>query len=249
MERRGILILAAGLGLAPGLAPGAGAQTAALRGSATYLERMALPPGAVLEVALLDISRADAAAEAIATVRIPITGSVPVGFVLPYDPARILPRHRYALRATISLEGQTLFRTGGTQAVTLPGPDAPVELRLRRAAGGEAAPGLVGPDWVVAEIEGRPVPPQPAARLHFTAEGRVAGIAGCNRIAGGYRLAGQSITFDGLASTMMACLPPLGEQEERFKHALGAVRRWRPDPAGPLLLDAGNRVLIRLARP
>jgi putative lipoprotein len=247
MERRGILILAAGLGLASGLAPGAGAQAAALRGSATYLERMALPPGAVLEVALLDISRADAAAETIAEARIPITGSVPVGFVLPYDPARILPHHRYALRATIGLEGRTLFRTEGTKAVTLPGPDAPVELLLRRAS--EAAPGLVGPDWVVAEIEGRPVPAEPAARLHFTAEGRVAGTAGCNRILGGYRLAGESITFDGLASTMMACLAPLGEQEERFKHALGAVRRWRPDPAGPLLLDAGNRVLIRLAKP
>ncbi|WP_165838964.1 META domain-containing protein [Roseicella frigidaeris] len=243
MKRRGILGLAAGAGLAQS----ARAQTAAIRGSATYLERMALPPGAVLEVALLDISRADAPAETIATVRLPIAGQVPVGFVLPYDPARLLPRHRYGLRASIEVEGQPLFRTEGVREVSLPGSEAPVELRLHRAA--SAAPGLTGPDWVVAEIEGRAVPPQPPARLAFTPEGRVAGTAGCNRIAGGYRLAGESIALTGLASTMMACPPPLDAQEGRFLHALGAVRRWRREGEALLLLDAGNHVLVRLARP
>jgi len=40
-----------------------GSVEGAVRGTATYRERMALPPGAVLEATLEDVSRADAAAE------------------------------------------------------------------------------------------------------------------------------------------------------------------------------------------
>jgi uncharacterized lipoprotein YbaY len=112
MDRRSIITQVAGLA-ATGLvaASNVRADTATIRGSAAYRERMALPPGAVLAVALLDISRADAPAETLAEARIPIEGQVPVGFALPYDPARIQPSHRYAIRGAIEVEGRTAFRT------------------------------------------------------------------------------------------------------------------------------------------
>jgi putative lipoprotein len=44
-------------------AGGAGAAAASVRGSAFYRERIALPPGAVFEASLEDVSRADAPAE------------------------------------------------------------------------------------------------------------------------------------------------------------------------------------------
>jgi hypothetical protein len=42
-----------------------GSVEGAVKGTASYRERMALPPGAVLEATLEDVSRADAAAEVI----------------------------------------------------------------------------------------------------------------------------------------------------------------------------------------
>jgi uncharacterized lipoprotein YbaY len=41
-----------------------------VRGRATYLERMALPPGAVFEATLEDVSKADARSEVMGTARI-----------------------------------------------------------------------------------------------------------------------------------------------------------------------------------
>src|SRR6478672_5321917 len=107
MERRSVIMLAAGLA-AMGCAR---AEAPAIRGTATYRERMALPPGAVLAVALQDISRADAAAETLAEARIPIEGQVPIAFALPYDPARLRPGRRYAVRGVIEIDGKVAFRT------------------------------------------------------------------------------------------------------------------------------------------
>jgi heat shock protein HslJ len=50
----------------------------AVKGTATYRERMALPPGAVLEATLEDVSRADAAAEVIGQTRVEKPGNPPI---------------------------------------------------------------------------------------------------------------------------------------------------------------------------
>ena len=173
------------------------AEAPAIRGTATYRERMALPPGAVLAVALQDISRADAPAETLAEARIPIEGQVPVGFTLPYDPARILPHHSYAVRGTIELEGRVIFRPDTIHPVLTRGASETVELRLVRAAApvAEAAAPLVGPDWVAEDIGGRGVANRVRSTLTFGADGRVSGSGGCNRIAGSYTLAGEALAL------------------------------------------------------
>jgi putative lipoprotein len=248
MERRSVMMLAAGLAASAG---GAGAEAPAIRGTATYRERMALPPGAVLVVALQDISRADAPAETLAEARIPVAGQVPIGFALPYDPARIRPGHRYAVRGSIEVEGRVMFRTDTIHPVLTRGAGEDVALHLVRAAAptAEAAPPLVGPDWVVEDIGGRGVVDRVRSSLTFTADGKVAGSGGCNRIAGSYTLAGETIGFGQMISTMMACAPAVGEQEQRFLRALGQAKRWRITPEGwLLLLDAGGAPLARLAR-
>ncbi|MFC7476494.1 YbaY family lipoprotein [Dankookia sp. GCM10030260] len=242
MQRRSVISLAAGLAMAKG----ARARQAAIRGSAAYRERMALPPGAVLAVALQDISRADAPAETIAEARTVIEGQVPIAFALPYDPARIQPGHRYAVRATIEIEGKVAFRTEAIHPVLTGGADEAVELRLVRAA---EAPTLVGPEWVAEEIGGRGVVDRARTSLAFTADGKVSGSGGCNRIAGSVTVAGETIAFGQMISSMMACAPSIGEQEARFMRVLGQARRWRITPAGKLeLLDPAGVLLARLAR-
>jgi putative lipoprotein len=59
----------------------ASANTAQVTGTLTYRERIALPPGAVAEVWLLDTSLADAPSVEIAHQRIDDPGNPPIPFV------------------------------------------------------------------------------------------------------------------------------------------------------------------------
>jgi uncharacterized lipoprotein YbaY/heat shock protein HslJ len=76
------------------------------------------------------------------------------------------------------------------------------------------------------------------------AQHRVAGSGGCNRIAGGYTLAGDRLTFGRTAGTMMACVDGM-EQERAFLEALAAVARWRIVGQRLELIDSRGEVLMR----
>jgi putative lipoprotein len=84
-------------------------NTAQVTGTLTYRERIALPPGAVAEVWLLDTSLADAPAVEIAYQEIEEPGSPPISFVLEYDTSKIQERMQYSVRATIRHADQLLF--------------------------------------------------------------------------------------------------------------------------------------------
>ncbi len=84
-----------------------GVPTGVLTGTVTYLQRVALPPGSVIEVQLQDVSRADVAAEVIASQTITTAGeNVPIPFLLSYDPLQIDSLNEYALSVRIHVEGQ-----------------------------------------------------------------------------------------------------------------------------------------------
>ena len=80
------------------VAPGASAKVA---GAATYKERIAIPPNAVFEATLEDVSKADAKSEVLGRARIEAPGNPPIAFEIAYDPARIEARRRYVVRARI----------------------------------------------------------------------------------------------------------------------------------------------------
>lgn len=50
-------------------------------------------------------------------------------------------------------------------------------------------------------------------------------FSGCNRFRGGYEVSGDQPHFSEMASTMMACMEGM-EQEQRFLKALGEVIRF-----------------------
>lgn len=81
-------------------------------GNILYRERIALPDTAVVSVTLEDVSIADKAAEVIATDSF-ITGGkqVPFQFKLDYDASKIVPNHRYNVRAKIAVDGKLRFTT------------------------------------------------------------------------------------------------------------------------------------------
>jgi uncharacterized lipoprotein YbaY len=75
---------------------------AAVTGTVTYLQRVALPDDAVVEVKLLDVSLADAEAVTISEQTIVNPGQVPVAFELLYDPQDIDPRNTYSVQVRIT---------------------------------------------------------------------------------------------------------------------------------------------------
>jgi uncharacterized lipoprotein YbaY/uncharacterized lipoprotein NlpE involved in copper resistance len=119
------------------------AWSGTLQGTAAYRERIALPPDAVFEATLQDISRADAPATVIDRVRIEPAGQPPFRFELAYDDAAIKPGRRYAVRATVTHQGQLLFTTDRIYPV-LDGRNAPLDLLLVSAR--RTPPTAVKPD-------------------------------------------------------------------------------------------------------
>ncbi len=132
--RAGIVSIVA-LCLLAGIAA-AEAADGTVTGVATYRERIALPPGAVFEATLEDISRADAPADVVSTVRQEDVGNPPYRFELAFDPARIVPSRRYAVRARLTLEGRLVFTSDQVHPVLTNGNPATVEIVMKRVAGG-----------------------------------------------------------------------------------------------------------------
>src|SRR5204863_418738 len=95
--------------------------TMTVAGSATYRERIALPPNAVFEVTLEDVARADAPAEVIGRTRLDQPGQPPFHFSIQYDPARIVESHRYHLRARVTVAGDLMFTTDQSYPVLTQG--------------------------------------------------------------------------------------------------------------------------------
>ena len=120
---------------------GPSAPASAVTGTVTYLQRSALPPTAVIEVQLQDVSKMDAPAEVISTQTIEAQGKqVPFLYELKYAPARIDPAHRYSVRATIK-DGEKLLFTSTTSipVITNGAPTSNVEIIVDPVSSGGAA--------------------------------------------------------------------------------------------------------------
>lgn len=93
-------------------APADAAPTrAAITGTISYRERLALTDSAVVRVTLRDVSLQDVRAPLLAEQEITAPGQVPIRFELHYSPADIDERRSYAVRATIHDRGRLLFTT------------------------------------------------------------------------------------------------------------------------------------------
>lgn len=205
------------------------ASAQSITGTVAYRERMALPAGAVLEVTLADVSRADAPAELIATSRVPSPGAPPIPFALAYEPSRIVSNRQYVVRARIVVGDRLLFTTDTATPVITRGAPTKVSLMLRRGDVSQATPArqLVGTYWRATELAGKPVATTSAAleaHLVFESGGRVSGSDGCNRVTGTYELTGDRVTFGRMAGTMRACLKSPGT-EQPFRAALNGAAR------------------------
>ena len=250
------------LGLLLGAVAATGWAQGVVTGTATYRERIALPPDAVLEVALEELSGDGAAVRVLGTARVEPAGQVPIAFEIPYDPAKTDPGRIYSVHARISAGGELLFATDRLNSVITRGRGTHVSLMLRKASRRGAQPSapeappasaldapLVNTYWKLTELRGQPVVPAPNQReahivLRVGEQSRVGGSGGCNRLTGGYRIEGDAIAFDHLATTRMAC-PQGMDTEQAFLEALGEARTWKVGGERLELRDAAGAVIAR----
>jgi copper homeostasis protein (lipoprotein) len=112
-----------------------------LEGTATYRERIALPPDAVFAAVLQDVSRADAPATELGRATVDPAGQPPFRFAIAYDDAAVQPRRRYVVRATVRHQGRLLFTTDRAYPVLGGGADPPLSLLLVSAGAGRRPSG------------------------------------------------------------------------------------------------------------
>ena len=100
--------------------------------------------------------------------------------------------------------------------------------------------------WKLTQLDGAAVTMAPQqereVRITLTDDGKVHGFTGCNQVMGGYTLAGTALRFTQLASTRMACPPPLMQLESAVLAKLNSVTGYRFDGEFLVLLKDGAPV-------
>jgi putative lipoprotein len=209
-----------------------------------------LPPQAILDVQLLEVSRADAPGVLIGRSRGVPSGRSPFPVVITVLDGAIQPTSRTVLRATVRAGDRLLFTTTTVVPVQL-GRQAPVRLELEAVDGGP----LRGYPWLRAPAASVPAPVDaPRREQQFTLDPltqELSGSGDCNRFGGTYQLTGDRLRLLPLVQTQAACEPAVLADDQRFMVALGQVRRWRLDGQGriELLGDAGEPLLRMEQRP
>jgi heat shock protein HslJ len=228
------------------------ATPAAVRGTVTYRERMALPADATVEVWISDIGSGVVTMAILGETTVAANGrQVPLPFELTLDPTRVNADRPYGIRAVIRAGGQTLFETREPTPILTQGQPTTVALTLTRVpaeAPASAAPTLVGTAWRLEDLAGAGVVSGAEATLEFPETGRVAGRGSCNRFFGPVTITGPAITFGQLGSTMMACAEPVGAQEAKYFAALRGAERFEVDGTTLRLFSAGLAAPLRFTR-
>jgi heat shock protein HslJ len=80
----------------------------------------------------------------------------------------------------------------------------------------------------------------------FSADGSVAGIAGCNQYFAAYSRSGPSLSFSGVGSTKMFCTAPNGVmiQETRYLNAFASAKSYTIEKSQLTLLDVNGRGIL-----
>lgn len=215
----------------------------------SFRERIALPPGAQLDVQLVEAVNTGPRVGVIAAQRFAMT-RVPMTVSLGYDPQVVEGASRYSIFAAIrSPDGVQIFRAAKTLD-NLNGPDpSAVDIMLTMLPEPDMNAGvprrLAGVAWTVTEVFGAPWANDDPATLVIDAESNVSAFGGCNRFRGHVQPSGHGLTFaETMAGTMMACADEIEAQERRFLAALAQVSDYVRYGAGLVMMDIDGRAVL-----
>lgn len=219
-----------------------------IAGEATYHERIALPPDAVLSVELADVSLADAPATIIGQRKIVPAGQVPIKFEISFDPQAIKPGRTYALQARITVDDRLLFITDTRHQVDpLDGKPQTVVLKMAAPAAEPDAAALYGQSWLVEYIDGIGAIAEPRATFRISEAGKAGGKGPCNTYFATATVAGHRIAIGDIGSTRMACAQDVMVEEKALFDALTKAVSYRIDAGKLTIADKDGRDILRFS--
>ena len=113
----------------------AGPAVKTVEGTVTYLQRIALPPNATVQVSIVDVARADAPAPVLASQTFASAGKQPpFEFSIPVPADRLDSRAIYAVQVRIEADGRLLFISDQRHTVLRDDSPAKTEIVLRAVA-------------------------------------------------------------------------------------------------------------------
>jgi heat shock protein HslJ len=111
------------------------------------------------------------------------------------------------------------------------------------SAGGDSDDeGLADSSWVVTDMQGVELADGTAATVSFTAT-TLSANGGCNTATGGYTTSGDTIAVSPLASTLIACEPPISDMESAFFARLQAAETYETD-GDTLTIDGSDGPIV-----
>lgn len=257
LSRRPLLgALAAGLLLSACATSRTPAPSFTVTGTARFDGTVALPPHAVLDVSVADVSRADATATTLAQFAGPASGPQPLRFSLPVEQRLVQERGSYSVRAEILVDGQALYVTDSAYLVLGHSGNTHVDVVLRpvdtRAQ--PASSRIENVRWTLVSLDGQRLPPQEPVKAPYfvlnTQGKRVTGSGGCNELIGTYSLNGSALQMlRGPRRELQLCNTDM-ERERAFMFALATTEQWAMQGPRLRLLDRlGAQVAVFEARP
>lgn len=215
-----------------------------ITGQLAYRERIALPPGAQMELVVTDITNGEDKELIITRTQMAIADrSVPVPFTIDASKQNLPDGPLYGLRAFIKdANGTVLFRTSAPFLLNLQNEAVNVgTLMLLQTTPDDRGildiEGLQDGEWRVTQFNFDVAPAATAPTMTFGADGRMFGSSGCNRFNTQYTLNGTAISLGPVAATKMMCDPGLMEQERRLFEVLGSLNSVSLDQDGYLKLE------------
>ena len=134
--------------LSAAAAQAAGGKLGHITGTASYRERIELPPGAMFEAILEDVSAADAPARELGRATTADPGNPPFAFDISFDPADIRPERQYSVRTQVSVGRRLIFVSETMTPVLTHGAPDEVEIWMIKVGDTEAeardAPTAIG---------------------------------------------------------------------------------------------------------
>lgn len=110
-------------------------EMVAIEGTATYRERIALPPNAIFDAILEDVTHADKGVLEIGRTTIEGPSSPPIAFSITFGFGDIDPKRVYSVRAYILVDGRPRFVSEAAHSVLTRGARHNVDIVLRMVTG------------------------------------------------------------------------------------------------------------------
>jgi len=127
------------------------------------------------------------------------------------------------------------------------GPEATTPMTSPTSSSIHSDMSLAGTYWILIELNGKSAllgDGKKELHMVFNAEdSRVAGFSGCNRFTGGYKLKENQIEFSHMASTRMACMESM-EQEQHFLFAIENTKQFKINDEKLFMYDADGKILF-----